>query len=463
MKLLLGIIILTSFQVAASDFVRGQSANATSQPAATLPLGWPPTLDAKNPTTQSIDGRKIERFVHGPRPEWGYPANAQWSYPVAQESGLAQQNHNSFYLVAPKVPRDNAPLCVILHSANRTAYDYLGYASLNRKIAPSDNPPAVITNSPDDFYALYLNSTNEEWWGWNQARASSDFARHINAATPAELRVLDTIEWVARTYHIDRNRIYLCGVSMGGCGTLAIGLAHGDIFAAARACVPAGTEYAAYRLGGFTPPPASGFGPIDPPVMVDFSSPVDSWSETEPALVQAAQAGHLPLVLGWGPFAHTSDTSIIGKYPLCAVALAFPWLDIRRNEPYPVFTHASTDQPWIYLNGPSKTFASGQMNAWFRWKNHENTRSHVAMQLWIAHSEVSDPSLVMPNSATADVTLRRLPPFEVRPGGTYSWTLARDGHPVASGLIKPDAANLLTIPQLALNAVPAELSIRANP
>ena len=437
---------------------------------------WPPAPDSSNTTTRSRDGRAIERFTHGPREAWGYPdsASGEWGVPPDQETGVAQQNHNCFYVVAPKNHRENAPLCVVLHSANRTAYDYLGFACLGRQIENREDPAKVMTNSPDDFYSLYLSSTNAEWWGWSQARQNS--AKHINAAPPAELRVLDTIEWVAARYKIDRNRIYLCGVSMGGCGTLGLGMPHGEVFAAVRADVPAGTGYASYRMGGFAPSPAAdapqserdawmkraaGVGLPDSPIIVDFSSQQDNWAMTQPALVQAAQAGRLPLVLSWGPFGHVTFSSLIDKYPLCDVALAFPWLEIRKDEAYPVFTHASCDQQSPWLNAPADFDSSGQMNAWFRWKNRQDTTTDFTMQIWIAHPVVKTPP-AMPNTATADITLRRLQKFKIQPGKNYNWQVSRDGHPVASGRVSPDAVNLLTIPRVELATAPVELSVKVD-
>ncbi len=363
---------------------------------------------------------------------------------------------------------------MVLHSANRTAYDYLGYACLDRKVDGSDEPAAGVTNPPTDFYGLFLNSTNDEWWGWSQARGSANFGKHINAPSPAELRVLDTIEWVAERYPIDRNRIYLSGVSMGGCGGLGIGMPHGEVFAAVCVCVPAGTEYAAYRMGGITPPPASdapqadhdswlkcasGFGLADPPILVDFSSQIDSWSQTQPLLLAAAQAGHLPLVLGWGPFGHTGSSNAIGKYPLCQIALAFPWLEICRNQAYPVFTHASCDQrsPWLKTSGEFDD--SGQTNSYFRWKTRQDMASEFAMQIWIEHPTVKTPLPVMPESATADITLRRMQQFKVRPGVRYRWQLSRAGESVTSGTIMPDSANLLTLPRAMLTTKAAEVTI----
>ena len=455
-------VLVGFLQAANIQIARGQAAaTSTNSPpalAVTAPLGWPPVLDTQNPTTVSVDGRKIERFVHGGKPAWGYPANAAWPYPPLEKFESTMQNNNCFYLVSPKVPRNNAPLCVVLHSANRSGYDYMHYSSLTPGMSAA-NPSHAITDSPDDFYALYLNSTNDEWWGWHQAQASADFAKHINTPSPAERRMLDTIEWVVEQRHIDRNRIYLCGMSMGGCGTLGIGLAHGDVFAAALAAAPAGTEYAAYRTNNFQ----FGSGEVDPPVLVDFSSPPDGWSATQPALLQAAQTQHLPLVLGWGPFGHVGDKSLIAKYPICAVTLAFPWQEIRKNEAYPVFTHASTDQTSPWLNAPAKFDESGQINAWFHWKNETDTPDKFVIQLSIAHPANIDPTLKMPDTATADVTLRRLQQFKPQPAKSYAWQETRDGQTLASGKATPDAAGLLTLPQIALSTTPAELSLQANP
>ena len=441
--------------------------------APTFAADWPPVLDAGSTVTRSFDGRAIERYTHGPRESWGYPAGIEkeWAYAAGQESGKDQQNHNSFYLVAPKNPRPGAPLCVVLHSANRTAYDYLGFGHLNRKIEGGDDPATVATRSPDDFYALYLSTTNSEWYGWSERRHNPKLG---NAPTAAERRLLDTIEWVISQRDCDRNRVYLCGVSMGGCGTLALGLPHGDIFAAIRAQVPAGTEYAATRMGGFPPsppadaPPAdrdawlktiSGVGLPDPPVLVDFSAQNDNWSKTQPALLQAAQAGRLPVVLAWGLYRHTTFTSVAAKLPLCNVALQFPWFEIRKNEACPVFTHASTDQHCPWLGDPEKFDESGQLNAWFRWKTQSDTLAALKMQLWLAHPQISNPPPTLPETATTDITLRRLQHFKVQPGATYTWQLTRGGKPTAAGKITPDAANLLTLPQVTLTTEPAELSV----
>lgn len=437
---------------------------------------WPPTLDAKNTATQSKDGRTIERYTHGARDAWEYPASAsgEWGYPAPLETGLKEQNHNSFYVVLPKVPREHAPLCVVLHSANRTAYDYLGFQCFGMKADAIGSPGDSVTNSPDDFYALFLNSTNGEWWGSSQINDIPNDEKHVNLRSPAERRVLDTIEWVVTHYKVDRNRIYLTGASMGGCGTLGIGMSNGDVFASILACVPAGTGYASRRMGGFAPAPAwdasqaereawmkraAGVGLPDPPVVLDFSSEADTWSCTQPALLTAAQAGRLPLVLCWGMFGHVSSATYMSKTPICAATLAYPWLEIHKNEAYPVFTHASCDNHSPWLNAPADYDGAGQINAFFRWKCQEDTPSSFAMQIWIAHPTVpGGPS--MPSDATADVTLRRLQQFKIEQGRSYTWQLSQNGHTIGSGTVSPDAANLLTIPKIALTTSPVELSVK---
>jgi len=104
------------------------------------------------------------------------------------------------------------------------------------------------------------------------------------------------------------------------------------------------------------------------------------------------------------------------------------------------------------------------MNAWFRWKNDEDTPSHFSMDMWIAQPAITDAGLRAPATAAADITLRRLQQFKVQPSQSYSWQATRGGHVLASGQIKPDAANLLTIPQLNLTtAGTLTLSLQASP
>jgi hypothetical protein len=464
------------------------SASAQNQPAPS----WPPTLDTTSTITKTLDGRPIEHYEHGQVAAWGYPAPVgdEWAFHPAGEDTAEKQNNNTFYLIPPKVPRDNAPLVVILHSANRTAYNYLSYDKLGIKADGVSDPTTVMTHVPDDFYALYLNSTNNEWWGWNAANQGPAFKAGRNEPGAGEKRVLDTIEWIVQQHHIDRNRIYLAGLSMGGCGTLGIGMPNGNIFAAIRADVPAGTNYASYRFAGtagFGPIPAldappaefdawkkraAGVGLPDPPVICDFSSQEDGWANTQPALVYAAEYGHLPFVLTWGRFGHAAFGERMFNETQCQVGLAFPWLDIKKNEAYAVFTHGSCDGICPWIRSPVEYDIHGTLNAYFRWKSVEDTPTSFKMDLWIDHPKIAGPTasngqppgdnITMPDTATADVTPRRLQQFKVTPGASYAWQATSNGQVVASGTVTPDVANLLTLPHVPLTTEPVEVSLRAN-
>lgn len=91
---------------------------------------WTPTKDASKDAT--INGRAMETFEAGVKPEWGYAASQQ----------------DTFIVVHPKVERQKAPLYVVLHSAG---HDVNKCVNCTRDIGNHD-----IYRSPDDFYALYL-------------------------------------------------------------------------------------------------------------------------------------------------------------------------------------------------------------------------------------------------------------------------------------------------------------------
>ena len=310
------------------------------------------------------------------------------------------------------------------------------------------------------------------WWGWKQAE--KDGAAKSLSETPVEQRVLATLEWVVQKYNVDRNRIYLCGISMGGCGSLGIGMHHGDIFAAINVHVPAGVGFAMLRMQ-FPDPVAptaaadekheylrkiSAAGLPDAPPIVDFSSSNDSWSSDQHRLFQAAHDGRHALVLGWGPHGHEGFQAVTDplKYPESwRATLEYPWLSIRKNEAYPVFTDASTDQPW-----KSAPDICGQINGFTRWKNIKDTPGEFGIQLRLVDSTDLTAQAFIPEQVVANVTLRRMQQFKVLENSEYAWNYKSDNVSLA-GTLKPDAANLLTFPRLPITHLPALLSLKPAP
>ena len=253
--------------------------------------------------------------------------------------------------------------------------------------------------------------------------------------------------------HIDRNRIYVCGISMGGSGTLGLGMCHGDIFAAALAGVPAGAGHVLYRMHFPTPPSphattadrekylreVSGVGLPDAPPIVNFSSQTDTWSEGQPQLLRAAHDGRHSIIFAWGPWGHVNHYDVAHR-----AAYEFPWLQIRKDEAYPVFTDASTDQHYCGL-APPHPDTDGQINAVFRWKNVEDTAARFSIELrLVGNSDLTAP-LKIPAESVTDVTLRRLQNFKVRAGQRYPWTFGA-GPRAQSGVAVADAAGLAKLP-----------------
>jgi hypothetical protein len=424
------------------------SAVASAAEPATPPAGSAGTLkepfSATRKKAQVFAGRMAVLYEHDCPKSWG-----------PEESG-----RQAFWVVLPKTPKSTpGPLLVYLHSAG--VFGEAGCGEMQHCLHWTEAGGAEFTgltpNSP-------VNAPHG-WWGYNSVK--SDRAKYQHQETPVERRVLATIEWVVQKYHIDRNRIYLCGISMGGCGTLGIGLCHGDVFAATLAGVPAGADYAACRMH-FPPPPAasaspaerekylvavSGAGLPDAPPLVDFSSQQDTWSSDQPQLLRAMHDGRHAVVFAWGPWGHINHYEATDR-----AAYEFPWLRIRKDEAYPVFTDASTDQHYPGCNPPHPD-VNGQINAYFRWKAVEDTAGRFAIELRLVHkSELTAPSHI-PAESVADVTLRRLQKFKVQPKQRYRWTFGAGPH-AQSGVVEADAAGLLVFKRLAIRGEPAQLCVQ---
>jgi poly(3-hydroxybutyrate) depolymerase len=380
--------------------------------------GWPPVRQKTSEST----GRKVETFKHGSRKEWGY----------------AKPQTDTFLVLHPAKPRAKAPLYVVLHSAGHDVHTCL---ACTNKVGNHD-----IYHSPKDFFALYLDckaNKGDWWWGIN-GHPGPDVG-------PTEKRVIDTVKWVVKEYKLDENRVYLCGNSMGGSGALGIGMRHGDVFAAVKANVPAGVKHVSSRM--HFPPgklPAKVKLP-DPPIVIDYSGTNDGWSRGHDSFAEAMKGRKYPLIMYWGPFGHANNHESIKK--VNDLIDTFDWLAVRKDEPYPVFTDASSDDalPWPKRLDDRK---AGQVNAFFRWKDARETADTLEIKLFLVKPPQIKTRFKVPAEATADVTLRRLQKLRVAPGATVRWAFGG-----AKGEAKADAEGRVTIPRLKITAKPTALRV----
>lgn len=367
--------------------------------------------------------RKLDTYQHGVKADWGYAA----------------PQRDTFLVLHPQQPRQQAPLYVVLHSAGHDVHSCLNCTA---KVGNHD-----IYHAPPDFFALYVDcraNKGDWWWGIEKYKGAD--------VSPPEKRVIETVKWVIQAYGIDPNRVYLCGNSMGGSGTLGIGLRHGDVFAAIKANVPARVEHVSSRM--YFPPQTvpAGVKLPDPPIVVDYSAQNDSWSKGHDEFAQAMNERRYPLYMYWGPFGHANNHANILK--VNDLINSFDWLSIRKNEAYPVFTNASTNDPLPWPDQLDSKL-SGQINAFFRWKEVKESADSLSTTLFLVTPQELQTTFTIPKAATADVSLRRLQSLRIEPGTKVAWTYG-----TTKGEAQADGTGCVTIPKLTITTEPTVLTIR---
>lgn len=375
-------------------------------------------------------GTVVERFEHKTLPSWGAKNTDQIDY---------------FYVAKPKDGHaEGRPLFVSLHSAGGSGEEEFEWRRANPNVR---NIYAI----PDGFYALFPDcgkNRETDWWYGGRPAMNNEITEEWTEKSTAELlpvekRILAEIAWVVETYKIDPNRIYLSGNSMGGSGALGLGLRHGNVFAAIKANVPAGIWHAYDRLQMESEKAPE--GTPDPPVCLDYSAPNDHWSVYHEFLFAAMEKRKYSYIAYWGNFGHENrDEKVAAVNDLFNT---FDWLSIRKNEAYPVFTNATTDDPCPWperaLNAPA-----GQRGAYFRWTNKVDNPNHFEMELRLAtNEELHSKIFTVPCESTADVSLRRLQHFCIAPGQKIRWVYGE-----RSGESTADSDGLVTIPALTITS-----------
>ncbi|MDO4558903.1 MAG: DUF6528 family protein, partial [Planctomycetia bacterium] len=394
---------------------------------------------------EMFNGRMTEWYTHDTKPEW---------------ECVHPEQKDVFIVVHPKDGEvKGRPLYVVFHSAGHSAQ-----TALECTVTPGNHD---IYHVPDDFYGLFVDcygNRETDWW-WGGLRGDEEITddnrtRSGGGLQPVEKRIEDTISYTILRYHIDPDRIYGCGNSMGGSGVLGFGLRHGNIFAAIKANVPAGVNHAMNRL--YLPVEIStdpedyatpeGITLPDPPICLDYSAPDDRWSGGHELLFAGMKARRYPLIAYWGNFGHQNNHGIIKK--VNDLIDTFPWTEIRRNEAYPVFTNASSDSeiPWP----DQKTAKSpGQVNAFFRWKNITDTEKLFQISVSLMDDqETSSVIFEIPEKITTDISIRRLQRFIIQPCEMIRWKFASE-----TGTVRADATGLITIPTVTVSTAPRTLEL----
>lgn len=306
-------------------------------------------------------------------------------------------------------------------------------------LAPRD---AIL--KPDGSGAIETN-----WFGYYATpQWAPDSAPRAYPFT--ENRLLWLIGWTAKRYHIDPNRIYANGQSMGGWGCATFAFRHPEIFAAVFPQMPRFRQRLLATVVAL-PPGATVLMPngsdyFDRMDMVRFARayrgelPFLGWSigrhdgfatwKEQVDMVHALEETHRGFVFAWNDGNHGDGV----RPMLNTIWKDYPPEKFRRDQSYPAFSNSSIDDnPG---NGdPEDGDPEGGINLGFRWSTPVDTQAS-----WSTAVSNRLAKAMM----TADVTPRRAQKFKLSAGIQVAWR-ASSGQ---SGTAVADAAGLITIPKL---------------
>lgn len=357
-------------------------------------------------------GRKLEIYNQHSKEEWGYT--------VPQIDIVA--------VLYPKDYDENTeyPLYVVFPSA--------GHTSLTALDCLKTKGNHDIYHVPDDMFGLFVdcryNMENQfHDWCWGGLKGHGDFNDMTLRGTnknPVENRCIATVLWAMEKYPINETRVYACGNSLGGTGCLGVAGCRGDIFAAVKSNVPAGVFHIVDRCalldespkGVKLPPKPENFKIPDMPIILDYSSPVDYYSMYHECLFDGMREKKYALLSFWGAFGHENNHEKIAEYN--DLVEAFDIFSVKKNEAYPAFTNASTDDvsPWP---DNRESEESGQINAFFRWEVLSDEENEFKINLRLLNPQEWKTRVELPTESVADVTLRRLQKFKIKEGQKIKW------------------------------------------
>lgn len=277
------------------------------------------------------------------------------------------------------------------------------------------------------------------WYGYNSRIYDR---KNMASGVPTnytERRLLWILDFVGRRYQPDRNRCYLSGSSMGGCGAVSFGVRHPELFAALHAHVPIVSYTYQKPTSAHRLEQACWTGQIPATLLTDEGTPllermdgirtVSQFPGQIPFLfmVNGRKDGSIP----WHnnpPFYRAMNASRRGlaaywdegTHPTAGIGAPDDikaWKDnLRRfklNESYPAFSNTSGNRD-PGDGSPTVGDAIGWINRGFDWRQIVDQPDRYEITLC-----VDFPGIVYP--VTTDVTLWRLQRFRIRAEDRVRW------------------------------------------
>jgi len=330
-----------------------------------------------------------------------------------------------------------------------------------------------------------LVATNQypyDWWtGYHESLGPLRPFSEGTVQPFNEVRVLSFLhDFVAARYSVDLERVVLSGVSMGGSGTSLWGIRSGHVFSHLISWVGVHVPRETPTfMGSFqdvfgSPDPAPRYSnealerfgyevvrPADAVNVWDYWDN-DQWLRAHPRtetpwisyangknddgigwpqawkMTRALIDTRRPFNFVWGQSGHGQRAALVDGDDRRSR------LDFRRDQLLPAFAHASLDD--ALGASPSEGADSGQLNRFFRWNTETvvDTAARVELSVWLIAAAPSE-------TATVDLTFRRLQQLSPSPGAQCAWE-NRDGSGtlLQQGTITADSEGLVTVPGLSV-------------
>lgn|GEM_PF-3085920 len=305
----------------------------------------------------------------------------------------------------------------------------------------------VLTLKVDDpkLTFPYPEKLNDYWFGFNSNYSREEPLEEGINYNYVERSLLFCINWTLENFSVDSNRVFIVGNSMGACGAVSFGLRHPEIFTCILATKPQldfsdpqwwGHSHLDAQWGTLEQniPTDEGIGVYDRmnailyvggreytdlPIVFCFFGKFDGQVDWEEKVIfmNLYQETHHQGYFYWDETEHgplgTWGTEMQYRYDQL--------LNYRLDQSYPALTSLSiNDDPGD--GDPAVGDTVGTYGAYVTWDPSTIIDTGLLYQVTIMLDDY-DPNFILPSdSATVNVTPRRLQQFSIYDGQRYLWT-----------------------------------------
>ncbi len=423
------------------------------------------TVGAGDPILQRVEGPKTFFYTKGITLHY----YTRWEAPP--RCNLPSRPYD-YVVIVPAKPLKPAPLNLILHCwgsnlyGSGGAYSWHGWKDKRRGIGVASN------QDPYDWWTTYHENIGT-WRPWTEG-VTRDF-------TPK--RLLAFVDWVATKWEVDRARLCVSGVSMGGAGSTFMPIRYPPRFAYADSAV--GLHHpAAIRGGGFHESYARCVGTMK--ANLDHAAGRKVWDYlNDPKLVREKPGMDLPFIgfgngkndhgIGWPHAVDLAKALQEARQPHAVIwrlrghgsGTFYPPIRFRTDQSLPAFTGCSLDDdigtatklagpveyklPWGQIAKDVYDGArEGQINTYLRWDTADvvDEPGRWEMTVYLTGGKRGAPK----NACTVHVTPRRLQKLKAPPGAAFTWTnrSIADGEVIQTGKATADRHGRVTLEKVSV-------------